>query len=171
MPASRLDNFQRCYIACFILGSTDNRLKFASLFRANQSAGYMQLRRLHIPRGDKTPEVIFNTSGNLSIKGRAMITKKPEAYSHIMRWIDQYLENPAEMTYLIVALEYLNSFSTTVLSSFFLKISRIVTKNKEYSIQWYYEDGDDDMLERGQYISAVHKIPIKFIPVSDINNI
>lgn len=99
-----------------------------------------------------------------------MVTTKPEAYNQIMRWIDLYLENPAEMTYLIVGLEYLNSFSTTVLASLFLRISRVMIENKKYSIQWYYEDGDDDILERGQYISAAHKIPIKFIPVDDINS-
>jgi len=129
----------------------------------------MQLHRLYIPPENKTPEVIFNPSGNLLIKGRAMVTTKPESYNQIMSWIDQYLENPAEMTYLIVALEYLNSFTTTILASLFLKISRVVIRNKKYSIQWYYEDGDDDMLERGQYISAAHKITIKFIPVGDIS--
>lgn len=126
--------------------------------------------KLHILSTKSTPEIIFNPSGNLLIKGRAMVTSKPEAYNQIMRWIDQYLENPADMTYLIVGLEYLNSFSTTVLASLLLRISRVMIENKKYSIQWYYEDGDDDILERGQYISAVHKIPIKFIPVDDINS-
>lgn len=129
----------------------------------------MQLHRLHIPPDNKTPEIILNPSGNLSIKGRAMVTGSNGNYEQMINWIDQYIDDPGDMTYLIVGLEYLNSFSTTILASLFLKISRVVFRNKKYSIQWYYEDGDDDMLERGQYISAAHKIPVKFIPVGDIS--
>jgi hypothetical protein len=131
----------------------------------------MHIYKLHVPPSGKSPEFNFKPSGNLTIRGRAMLTDRKENYDQIMKWLDQYLEDPADMTYVIVALEYLNSFSTTFLASLFMKISRVMIRNKKYSIQWYYEDGDDDMLERGQYIATAHKISIRFIPVEDINSI
>ena len=42
---------------------------------------------------------------------------------------------------------------------------------KKFVIKWYYEEDDDDILERGEYIASAINIPIEFIPVNDISAI
>jgi hypothetical protein len=39
--------------------------------------------------------------------------------------------------------------------------------NKKYSINWYYEEGDEDILEKGEDISSALNIPFNFIMISD----
>jgi hypothetical protein len=85
-----------------------------------------------------------------------------------MNWIDEYLSNPAEITYVNIAFEYLNSFSTTILVSILRKLSQVILQSKKLVIQWYYEEDDEDILERGEYISSTFDIPIKFIIINNI---
>jgi hypothetical protein len=85
-----------------------------------------------------------------------------------MNWINEYVTNPVEITYVILAFEYLNSFSTTILVSMLRKISQVLMQSGKLVIQWYYEEDDEDILERGQYISSTFDIPIKFIVTNNI---
>jgi hypothetical protein len=80
-----------------------------------------------------------------------------------MNWIDEYLSNPAEITYVIIAFEYLNSFSTTILVSILRKLSQVILQSEKLVVQWYYEEDDEDLVERGEYISSAFNIPITFI--------
>jgi hypothetical protein len=51
--------------------------------------------------------------------------------------------------------------------SFIRKFSYVKLKDKELLINWYFEDGDDDMLEQGEYISTTLEIPFNFIMTAD----
>ena len=116
-----------------------------------------------------TPEYYLNPRGVIKIQGRGLIETKSEVSERIMGWINEYLLNPAEITYVVIAYEYLNSSSAAILVSIIREISKVVLKKKKFEIQWYYEDDDDDILERGEYISSALNIPIGFIPVNDIS--
>jgi hypothetical protein len=47
------------------------------------------------------------------------------------------------------------------------KITYIRLKNKKFIVNWYYEEGDEDILEQGEYISSVLDIPFNFIKITD----
>jgi hypothetical protein len=123
---------------------------------------------IHILPTDYTPEFYFNQEGIIRIKGRGLFGSKTEATEQIMNWIDDYIKNPAEITYVIIALEYLNSFSTSILVSILRKLSMVTLQSEKLAIKWYYEEDDDDILERGEYISSTFNIPITFIQISNI---
>jgi SiaC family regulatory phosphoprotein len=128
----------------------------------------MVIEKLHILPTYNTPEVILNPEGIIKIKGKALFVNKTDIPGQIMNWIDNYLIDPAETTYLILAIEYINSLGTLTLVSFFRKISQIIFPGKKLVIQWYYEEDDDDILELGKYISGAYNIPIEFIITDDI---
>ena len=98
-----------------------------------------------------------------------MVVNKTSVPEQINEWLDAYLLTPAETNDIIIAFEYLNSYSTTILASVLKKISQVLLLNKKFVIHWYYED-DDDILERGKYIAESLKLPIEFIVIDDINN-
>lgn len=123
----------------------------------------MPVSKIHILPTKDTPEVILNPEGIIKISGRGMSIKKVEVAEEIMNWINEYLKSPAEITYVSVALEYLNSTCTTKLVTILRKISEVVLKNKKYVVYWYYEEDDDDIIERGEYISSTFDIPMEFI--------
>jgi hypothetical protein len=87
----------------------------------------------------------------------------------LISWIDDYLRNPAKVTYVTIAFEYLNSLSTIILVTLLQSLSRINRQSKTLVIKWYYEDDDEEILERGKYISFSFDIPIEFIITDDIS--
>lgn len=131
----------------------------------------MVVKALHIPPSNTTPEFRLYPEGIIRITGRGLNETKTEISQQIMRWIDNYLTDPAETTYVIISFEYLNSSSAAILVSIIRKISVVVLKFKKLVIRWYYEEDDDDILERGEYISSAFNIPIEFISVGDISSI
>ena len=122
---------------------------------------------IHILPTKNSPEFLFNPEGIFKIKGRGLFGNKTEVSDQITDCIDTYIINPAEITYVIIKFEYLNSFSTTILVSLLRKLSQVILKSKKLVIQWYYEEDDDDILERGEYISESFNIPITFIMIND----
>jgi hypothetical protein len=126
---------------------------------------------LHILQTHNTPEVILSPDGTIKIKGRALAVNNSEVPGQIKNWIDAYLSNPAEKTDVIIALEYLNSFSATVLVSILRKISKSVLLPKKLAVRWYYEKDDEDMLELGKYISEICNIQIEFVVTNDIRGL
>ncbi len=118
----------------------------------------------HIPPTDKTPEVIFDCEGTLSIKGRGMALNRTAPSEKLLDCIERYLKNPARTTTVTIELEYLNSFGTQILVAVIRKISQVINQGKILVIKWYYDEEDDDILERGHHISEAFNIPIDFIP-------
>jgi hypothetical protein len=130
----------------------------------------MAIDEIHILPTDKSPEFILSPEGIIKIRGRGLFGSKTEVSKQIKNWIDAYLRNPAETTYVIIAFEYLNSFSTTILVSILKKLLQVNLQTKKLLIQWYYEEGDEDILERGGYISSTFDIPITFIMTNDFTD-
>jgi hypothetical protein len=128
----------------------------------------MKSVEFHILPTDTTPEFLFTSEGTIKIKGRGLFGAKTEVPDQIMTWIDSYLRNPAEVTYVILAFEYLNSFSTTILLSIIRRLSKLILQKKKLTIQWYFEEDDDDILERGEYVSSTIDLPITFISTNSI---
>jgi hypothetical protein len=118
---------------------------------------------LHILPTNNTPEFIFSSKGIIKIIGRGLFASKTEVPEQITKWIDTYIRNPAAITEVIIAFEYLNSFSTIILVSILDKLFQVTLQTKKLVIKWYYEEGDEDILERGEYITSTFDIPITFL--------
>jgi hypothetical protein len=41
----------------------------------------------------------------------------------------------------------------------------VALKNRKVFINWFYEEGDEDILERGEYLSSVLDVPFNFIEI------
>lgn len=131
----------------------------------------MALNEVHILPTKTTPEITLNPKGTIKIKGRAIDESRDKAPEQMTNWIDAYVLNPPEQTRVIVALEFLNSFNTLLLTSILKKISQVIRQGKQLLIQWHYEEDDVDIYERGEYISSTINIPIKFFIAEDIDEI
>ena len=77
------------------------------------------------------------------------------------------ISDPPASTTVEVTLEYFNSASAKLLINLLHKLSLVRLKNNKFIINWYYEDGDEDILERGEYFSSVLKVPFNFIKISN----
>ncbi len=128
----------------------------------------MNLDEVHILPTKTTPEILLNPKGIIKIKGRAIDESRAQAPDQITNWIDSYLLNPAELTSVTIALEFLNSFNTLILTATLKKISQVLQLGKSIRINWFYEEDDVDIYERGECISSTINIPIEFSITEDI---
>jgi hypothetical protein len=126
---------------------------------------------IHILPTSNTPEFLLYPEGIIKIKGRGLFGSNYEVNKEITIWIEEYVNNPAKITYVVIAFEYLNSFSTAILVNILKMLSKVILQSCKLDIKWYYEEGDEDLLERGEYISSILSIPIKFILISDIDEL
>lgn len=126
----------------------------------------MSLARLYIKPSGRTPEILLDPEGLIRISGRGLSAHRTEVPGQILKWLDDYVSNPAETTYVVLAFEYLNSYNTTILVSILRKIQEIHGTSKKLVVRWLYEHDDDDILERGQYIASVIDLPLEYIPIT-----
>lgn len=124
------------------------------------------MEELRLPGTKSSPEVILNPSGIIKIKGRSISENILDFFKPVEEWIIEYIKTPADITCLDITLEYFNSASAKLLIQLFMKISYVQLRNKKFIINWYYEEGDEDILERGEYFSSVLNIPFNFIRVT-----
>lgn len=126
---------------------------------------------VHIQPTEKTPDVLLNPKGFIKIKGRAIDENLRKVPEQIMNWIDEYLRNPVDSTEVLIALEYLNSYNTIIITSILRKLSKVNQQSKKLVIKWYIENDDDDLLDRGESISSAFSLPIEFIMTDDIKSL
>jgi hypothetical protein len=131
----------------------------------------MLTSEIHILPSDSTPEYRFCSDGILKIRGKGLYKNRTEDVEQVQDWIDRYYENPAEVTYVVIAFEYLNSLSTVFLVYILRKLKEVILQSRKLVIQWYFEEDDEDMYERGEYISMSFDIPITFILANHITDI
>ena len=114
-----------------------------------------------------TLEIALNPGGAIGISGRAMDGYLTSFFNQVEDWTDSYICNPADLTTINFSLEYSTRSNTTILIHWIKKITKILQLNKKLVINWYYEEGDEDILEQGEHISSVVGITFNFIEISD----
>jgi len=124
------------------------------------------MNELRIPATKSSPEILLNPEGMIRIRGRSIHEKMFDFFKPVEDWVNEYIKTPADVTCVDMRLEYFNSASAKILIQLFQKISHVQLKNKKFIINWYYEEGDEDVFERGEYFSSILNIPFNFIRVT-----
>jgi len=123
------------------------------------------MQELKILPGKNSQEITFNPDGRLRISGRSIHENVAEFFAPVESWINSYVENPAPLTSVDMNLEYFNSASAKVFITLLEKVKHVTLKNGKYVFNWFYEEGDEDIYERGEYFSVVLDVPFNFIKI------
>ena len=121
------------------------------------------MENLIIESTKKTPEVNFTTDGKIRLSGRSIPEDASKFYETLYEWIYYYCQNPAETTIIDIDLEYFNSGSSKSILHILRALVDISKKDHKITINWYYEEGDDDIMERGEYYESILEIKFNFI--------
>ncbi len=111
----------------------------------------------------KTPEVSFNVEGRIKISGRSIPEDATKFYDDLYEWIFHYCQNPPESTIVDIELEYFNSGSSKAILHILRALVDVAKKGHKMTINWYYEEGDDDIMERGEYYESILETKFNFI--------
>jgi hypothetical protein len=121
------------------------------------------MKELKISPTKHSPEILLNPDGIIKIRGRSIHENVTDFFAPVEKWITRYIEVPADITCVDITLEYFNSASAKVFIHLLQLVTYVTLKHKKFIFNWYYEDGDEDILERGEYFASVLDVPINFI--------
>lgn len=113
----------------------------------------------------KTPYVLLDPKGRIKFRGRSIPEDVSLFYEDILYWVQSYSKAAAPSTEVDIEMEYLNSGTSKYMLKILKVIKDIDVKGKELKINWIYEEGDDDIMERGEYYASILDLKIKFIEI------
>lgn len=119
------------------------------------------MENLIIAPGIKTPSINFLLeNGLLEIRGKSIPENSIEFYRPIYEWIDAYVLQAQPKTQVTIGLEYFNTSSSKCLLDIFRKLENLHKSAKsEVTINWLYEEEDEDMMEAGDDYQTIVKVP------------
>jgi hypothetical protein len=116
----------------------------------------------------KTPKLEFDPANELFvISGRSIPENSIEFYKPLLDWLEDYVKTPNSNTKFEVKLEYFNTSSSKCLVEIFRKLEKIKEDGKEISIDWYFDEEDEDMQESGEDFKQIIKVPVNMIEVKE----
>jgi len=80
-------------------------------------------------------------------------------------WVIAYASAPPQSTEVDIEMEYLNSGTSKYMLRLLRKLKEVDNDGYDLKINWVYEEGDDDILERGEYYASILDLDINFIEI------
>ncbi|MFC2098461.1 DUF1987 domain-containing protein [Bacteroidota bacterium] len=106
-----------------------------------------------------TPFVLID-QGEITIKGRSIPEDSFEFFESVVDACKEYVENPAKQTNVSIHLEYVNSGSKKYLTNILTVLEKSYLDGNGYDITWTYDSDDEAMLDLGNDLKGIIKIPI-----------
>jgi len=122
------------------------------------------LEPLIIPGTARSPVISCDaTKGLIEISGRMISDSQPQSFEKVAVWLEKFTEMPPKPTTVNMRLEYFNTPASMRVLGFFRQLEIIHKQTNQVVINWYYEEGDDDMVEAGTDYANIIIIPFILI--------
>lgn len=116
-----------------------------------------------------TPSIYFNPAkGIFDMRGKSSPENPLAFYNYVLESLDGYAENGVSTMTANLAFEYFNTSSSKCLYIFMKKLSKIDEMGKKVVINWYYENGDEDMKEAGEDLCSFFDMDFNFMEIPEI---
>ena len=106
-----------------------------------------------------TPHVYID-QGQVTIKGRSIPEDAFAFFEPVVDACREYIEKPAKHTIVSIHLEYVNSGSKKYLTNILNVLEKSYLDGNGYEIIWTYDSDDEAMLDLGNDLKGIIKIPI-----------
>ena len=111
-----------------------------------------------------TPRVEFNPNGDMLVVGRSLPEDPFSFYNPLLHWAKECTSDKVNLD---LRLDYMNTSSSKQIYTLLSNIAE--NKNiASATINWYYEEGDDDGYETGKEFESMVKIPFHFHEYAEI---
>lgn len=124
------------------------------------------MKKLIIKSSDKFPKVVLNPDKNIyEISGHSIPEDVIKSYEPVVKWIDENVGKIKNKIELNFKLDYLNSNSTKMIFDILSKLDNFYQAGIKISINWFYDDDDEDIKDEGELFASLFKLPFKLIPI------
>ena len=119
------------------------------------------MQNIKIQNTNKTPRVILQTDGLIEIKGNSLIENTQSFYSKIIKWLKEYIKQPATKTVVNFAMDYYNTSSQMWIFQIVNVLTDLYRLEYDISFNWYYVDSD--LKESGEDLAILLNIQMNLI--------
>lgn len=120
------------------------------------------MEALIIEATDDTPKVVLDPSNNnFEFSGKSLPEDVTTFYGPVMDWLDEYAESPNTKTVVIFNLVYFNTASSKLILDILFKLEEIFDDGNDVSIEWHYQEEDEDMEEAGEEYGDLVEMPLE----------
>jgi hypothetical protein len=122
------------------------------------------MTELIIHASSLTPYVHFNPDGLLLIEGRSIPVNASKLYKQMIAWVKKLMTEPPRHIELNLKYEYCDSASLKNIFEIFKIIREAQDKSSTtFVVNWYYEEGDNEIYDQGEYLQQHVKVPFNLI--------
>jgi hypothetical protein len=108
----------------------------------------------------RTTPMILIDQGVITIKGRSIPEDAFEFFEPVVEVCKNYVEKPAKHTVVKIHLDYINSGSKKYLTNILTVLEASYLDGNGYEISWIYDYDDEAMLDLGNDLKGIIKIPM-----------
>ncbi|HTB07769.1 MAG TPA: DUF1987 domain-containing protein [Bacteroidia bacterium] len=118
------------------------------------------METINIKATATTPAIKFDPKqGTLEIKGRSISENDTAFYKPVLDNIEQYAAKPNDLTKVDFMLEYISTASSKSILAILKFLEAIQHKGNKVTINWYYEEDDEDMRQAGEDFQTIVNLP------------
>ncbi|MEP4533691.1 MAG: DUF1987 domain-containing protein [Cyclobacteriaceae bacterium] len=126
------------------------------------------MEKLFIEPTRVTPLVSFDPEVSLlEIKGRSSPENSILFYEKVLSVIDSFIESDSEGLTANFSFEYFNTSSSKCLFDVFRRLAKLEESGKTLTINWFYEEDDEDMMEAGEDYADLLDLEINFEEIEE----
>lgn len=126
------------------------------------------MERIFLEPTRVTPLISFDPQeGILEMKGRSSPENAIQFYQGLIQNLDEFIETDAEGFVANFAFEYFNTSSSKCLFDVLKRLSKMAENDIDLTINWYFEEDDEDMMEAGEDYSDLLDLDFNFIEIED----
>ena len=121
------------------------------------------MKTLKIDPTPSTPSILFDPENQLfQIGGNSYPENVVPFYEPVLSWLEAYVKTPIPKSTFEIRLKYISSNS---LKQFLMLLKLLIplSEHTQVEIKWYYDPADDDMLERGEFLSEMTGLAFIYI--------
>jgi hypothetical protein len=124
------------------------------------------MEKYSVEGNQKTPTINFDPNkGELEIYGNSIPENSVDFYKPIIAALDEYMTAPQPTTNVTFNMRYFNTSSSKRILDIFKKLETLNRNGSPVTVNWVYEDDDDDMLEAGEDYESVVELTFKMVPI------
>lgn len=125
----------------------------------------MNTPALNINGTEDTPEISFsNETNEFMISGRSLPEDVTTFYKPVFEWLDIFSATPGSNTTFKFKLEYFNTASSKIILDILMKLEDLLKTNGfAITVEWFYNESDDDMLDAGEEYKDLVELPFNVI--------
>lgn len=121
------------------------------------------MNNLLIPYTTKTPEIRFETNGNLLIKGISIPENVNDFYPQVFLWMEEFGNNLTDTVILTLEIDYMNTSSAKVILQLLKKAVTYSSPKTKLKLIWKYHEDEEDMRDLGEDLQAYIDFDFDFV--------